>query len=398
MDREIVPPNEHTEPTLSPHPKRQKMSHPGGPILRHNQYTIGWICALHIEMAAARAMLDEIHEPLPKHPDDDNTYVLGSIQQHNVVIACLPDGQYGTNNAAIVAKNLLGTFGTIRLCLMVGIGGGVPSRADVRLGDVVVGTRVMQWDLGKIVGDGQLLQTAIPRIPHQSIGTVVSALRSKHELRPSQVPTIQQQKLGDQPGYSRPSVPDRLFHATYEHESVTPSCDGCDQARLVTRSSRGANEIRIHYGAIASGNQVMKSSTTRDNVARQLDVICFEMETAGLVDIIPCLPIRGICDYADSHKNEEWQRYAAATAAAYARELLEELPVSESHATNAYVPDLSKSFPELGDFSLIPLTSSRSPCVWRTSATVIRFPQVQADRFSQNEHQSRPLEDVSMVS
>ena len=93
----------------------------------------------------------------------------------------------------------------------------------------------------------------------------------------------------------------------------------------------------------------MKSSTTRDNVARQLDVICFEMETAGLIDIIPCLPIRGICDYADSHKNEEWQRYAAATAAAYARELLEELPVTESYATNAYVHDPSKFFPELGD-------------------------------------------------
>lgn len=349
MDGEILLLNESTEPTLSHQPKRQKTSHSSFPNLQHNQYTIGWICALHIEMAAARAMLDEIHEPLPKHTDDDNTYVLGSIQQHNVVIACLPDGQYGTNNAAIVAKSLLGTFGAIRICLMVGIGGGVPSRADVRLGDVVVGTRVMQWDLGKVVGDGQLLRTAIPRIPHQSIGTVVSALRSKHELSPSQVPTILLQKLGGQPGYSRPNVPDRLFHATYEHESATPSCDRCDQAKLVTRGSRRANEIIIHYGAIASGNQVMKSATTRDDVARQLDVICFEMETAGLIDILPCLPIRGICDYSDSHKNEEWQRYAAATAAAYARELVEELPVTEPYATNTCVHDLSKFFPELSD-------------------------------------------------
>jgi nucleoside phosphorylase len=67
----------------------------------------------------------------------------------------------------------------------------------------------------------------------------------------------------------------------------------------------------------------MKDSTTRDEISRELDVICFEMEAAGLMDIMPCLPIRGICDYSDSHKTKEYQRYAAATAAAYAYEFLE---------------------------------------------------------------------------
>lgn len=100
-------------------------------------------------MAAAQAMLDEFHEALPTHADDRNTYVLGDINRHNVVIACLPEGQYGTNNAAIVMTNMKRTFPAIRACLMVGIGGGVPSKADVRLGDIVVGTRVMQCDLGK---------------------------------------------------------------------------------------------------------------------------------------------------------------------------------------------------------------------------------------------------------
>ncbi|KAF4474505.1 hypothetical protein CGGC5_v017153 [Colletotrichum fructicola Nara gc5] len=49
------------------------------------------------------------------------------------------------------------------------------------------------------------------------------------------------------------------------------------------------------------------------------------MEAAGMMDSLQCLPIRGICDYADSHKSKEWQDFAAATAAAYARELLGEL-------------------------------------------------------------------------
>ncbi|KAL3444390.1 hypothetical protein BJX65DRAFT_310973 [Aspergillus insuetus] len=46
------------------------------------------------------------------------------------------------------------------------------------------------------------------------------------------------------------------------------------------------------------------------------------MEAAGLMNTYPCLVIRGICDYADSHKNKAWQGYAAATAAAFAKELL----------------------------------------------------------------------------
>lgn len=98
----------------------------------------------------------------------------------------------------------------------------------------------------------------------------------------------------------------------------------------------------IHYGAIASGNQVMRSGTTRDNVARKLDVMCFEMEAAGLMDILPCLPIQGICDYSDSHKSKEWQRYAAATAAAYARELLKELPVAKAHLNLTWMPNPRK--------------------------------------------------------
>ncbi|KAJ3453325.1 hypothetical protein MRS44_017572 [Fusarium solani] len=102
-------------------------------------------------MAAARAMLDEVHEALPTHADDSNTYILGSIKQHDVVIGCLPAAQYGTNNAANVVTNMKRTFSSIRAGLMVGIGGGVLSKAEARLGDFVVGTRAMQYDLAKIV-------------------------------------------------------------------------------------------------------------------------------------------------------------------------------------------------------------------------------------------------------
>jgi nucleoside phosphorylase len=141
-------------------------------------------------------MLDQIHEALPTHANDTNAYKLGSIEQHGIVIACLPTAQYGTNNAANVVTNLKRTFPSIRLGLLVGIGGGVPSMADIRLGDIVVGTRVMQYDLGKIVEDGQIQRTGFPKIPQQSLGTLVSTLRSKHELGPSRIPSLSCIHLG----------------------------------------------------------------------------------------------------------------------------------------------------------------------------------------------------------
>ncbi|POR32105.1 Ankyrin repeat domain-containing protein 50 [Tolypocladium paradoxum] len=327
----------HAEPSSPRPPKRQKAFHDdlgngvhearSGWLTSHDQYTIAWICALHIEMAAARAMLDEVYEDLPRQPNDSNTYTLGSIEHHNIVIACLPTAQYGLNNAANVLTHLVRTFPSIRAGLMVGIGGGAPSKADVHLGDIVVGTRVMQYDLGKIVGDGEIQRTAIPKIPHPLLGTAVSSLRAKHERDSSRIPSILREKFEGHSEYGRPSSQDRLFSSTYDHVSSTSGCDECDHSKLVPRSRRRTDDPLIHYGAIASGNQVMRSATQRDNIARQLDVICFEMEAAGLMDILPCLPIRGICDYSDSHKNKEWQRYAAAAAAAYARELLAVLPV-----------------------------------------------------------------------
>jgi nucleoside phosphorylase len=304
---------------------------------RPDQYTIAWICALHMEMAAARAMLDGVHGDLPRDGNDSNAYTLGNIGRHNVVIACLSAAQYGLTNAATVLTHLVRTFTSIRACLMVGIGGAAPSQADIRLGDIVVGTRVMQYDLGKIVGDGQIQRTAIPKILSQLLGTAVSTLRSAHELEPSQIPSILLEKFEGYSGYGRPTSPDCLFLSTYDHVSPTPDCDECDHSKLVPRRKRATVDPLVHYGAIASGNQVMRNGNQRDKISQQLEVMCFEMESAALMDILPCLPIRGICDYSDTHKNKEWQRYAAAAAASYARELLMVLPVAEAHGRVAYL-------------------------------------------------------------
>jgi ankyrin repeat protein/nucleoside phosphorylase len=271
-------------------------------------------------------MLDEEHPLLPNKAGDDNFYVLGRIDQHNVVMACLP-GQYGTNNAAIVATNLRRSFPNIRATLMVGIGGGAPSQADLYLGDVVVGTRVMQYDLGKMLGGGVFQETADAKTPARLVSAAVSALRSKHgpHRSSSRMASLLRDRL---PNIRRPNQPDRLYKAFYEHPPGAPTCIDCDPNELQPRGARPSDEPRIHYGVIASGNRVMKDGKTRDDIAQRLSALCFEMEAAGIMDILQCLPIRGICDYSDSHKNKEWQDYAAAVAAAYARELLEGLPPS----------------------------------------------------------------------
>src|ERR1700733_6865663 len=112
--------------------------------------------------------------------------------------------------------------------------------------------------------------------------------------------------------------PDILFESTYNHVGG-PTCDTCNKDMLIERTSRGSQEIVIHYGTIASGNQVIGDGVTRDRLSSELSgVLCFEMEATGLMNNFPCLVIRGICDYADSHRNERWQSYAAMTAAACA--------------------------------------------------------------------------------
>ena len=169
-------------------PKRQKTSHQSSlPVQQYGDYTIAWVCALHIELAAARKTLDDIHETPLRNAGDTNSYVLGSIKGHNIVVGCLPVDQYGTVNAATVVTNIKRTFPSISMAFMVGIGGGVPGKEDIRLGDIVVGTRVMQYDLVKIMADGRFERTSFPRTHGSLLGTAVSSLRSKHELGPSRV-------------------------------------------------------------------------------------------------------------------------------------------------------------------------------------------------------------------
>src|SRR3954471_1800741 len=152
----------------------------------HNEYTVGWVCALPKEQTAAIAMLDEKHPDLSKPVNDSNAYTLGSIGRHNIVIACLPNGQVGTIQAATAATRMAYTFPSIKIGLMVGIGGGIPSK--VRLGDVVIGTEIIQWDFGKAEKDGNFKRTATRKLPPKILLTTLSKLESEQEMNGSKIP------------------------------------------------------------------------------------------------------------------------------------------------------------------------------------------------------------------
>ncbi|KAJ5494608.1 Tetratricopeptide-like helical [Penicillium fimorum] len=303
----------------------------------HHDYSVAWICALPLEMTAAKMMLDKVHPLLSQSESDHNAYTLGSISGHNVVVACLPSGVYGTTSAAVVLAHMIETFPCLRFGLMVGIGGGVPSKdADIRLGDVVISMPtatsggVVQYDYGKTLRDGCFERTGSLNKPPQYLLTAVSQMRSDTiggcALSFENVSELLQRHPNLQKQFSHPDV-DWLFQASYNHSSESADCSKCDQGQLVTRPSREANGPIVHYGLIASGNQVMKNAITRDAIAQELGILCFEMEAAGLMDQLPCLVIRGVCDYCDSHKHKQWQGYAALTAAAYTRALLRVVPL-----------------------------------------------------------------------
>ncbi|KAM3560250.1 hypothetical protein ARSEF4850_003730 [Beauveria asiatica] len=329
-------------------------------------YTIGWIAALRFERAAATAQLDDRHQPpadFQQHPSDNNFYTWGRMGKHNIVIASLPAGVYGTTAATTTALNLLMSLPAIKIGLLVGIGGGIARHddQDVRLGDVVVsqpeGTSggVVQYDLGKARPNGKFELKGVLNKPPQVLLNALAALQSEHEMTTPKVPDLleamwvrmpqMKKPRGKEPSYVHQGVEnDRLFSPAYDHIGGH-NCDNCDLSEQIQRDTRITTDPKIHYGIIASGNTLTKDTSTRDKIAESAgrDCICVEMEAAGLMDPFPCLVIRGICDYADSHKNDRWQRYASATAAAYAKELLEYVPIKLLENTTRAVDTLSSS-------------------------------------------------------
>lgn len=319
---------------------------------------IAIICALPLEANAVLCSLDEIWYDVAstygRARNDQNHYAFGRSGRHPVVVVTLPG--MGNVQSASAAASLDMSFVSIQLVLLVGICGAVPygpGNQAIILGDVNVSEVLVRLDFGRQYPTGFKRKDTIldgPGKPNEQILGLIQHWKSQVMAQQLHARTMQHLiGLMQDPriGTEYPTSPDQLFSAEYIHrhhtgclecsfaESVcatalNTSCEelGCNQCMLIPRARRsghndqGSPNQRIHFGTIGTADTVMKSALHRDQLAASEGIIAFEMEGAGVWDKFNCLIIKGVCDYADSHKNKNWQSYAAAVAAAATKEVL----------------------------------------------------------------------------
>ncbi|EAU36203.1 predicted protein [Aspergillus terreus NIH2624] len=296
---------------------------------------VGWICSRPIEYAAARAMLDESYgHPEQQHAADSNTYHLGRMGKHYIVITCMPSSQRGTAAVAAAVHHLFQSYYRIRMAMLVGVGGGIPSQwNDIRLGDIVVSYPdgncggVRHFSVGS---GGQIRCFGGPlNIPPRTMLSAVDMMKGLALTKdPRYLEVIRTTTQGTgrvQRTFARPAH-DSLFKIEHEHPTYARDCTGCPAEWEVQRAERRGPTPKAHYGIIASGDVIMDSGQLREALRQKTGALCVDMEAAGLLQGFPGVVIRGISNYADSHQNDQWEAFAALAAASYAKDLLSYMP------------------------------------------------------------------------
>ena len=188
---------------------------------------------------------------------------------------------------------------------------------------------VVQYDIGKTGAEGRFTRTGSLNTPPTILLTALARFRSNC-IRGRSKFSDYLSSFTHLPAFLYQGEDfDILYKATYRHVGGH-NCVQCQKEEAVVRDLRRTPTPSIYFSTIVSSNQVIKDGITRDPLGLELGrALCFEMEAAGLMNSFPCLMFRGICDYADSHKNKKWQPYAAATAAACTKEILSLIPATE---------------------------------------------------------------------
>lgn len=303
-------------------------------------FQVGILCALSLEYQAVLAIFDDEYGPIHAGTDPDIIYNIGRIGKHYTVAACLPHGRTGSGAASYLAGAMNVAFPSLQRRFLVGIAGGVPNEElDIRLGDVIIGTRIVQYDFGKTLPNGKFQRTREPFKAPRILPNALNEFKVRgndqaRQLIDQMMSTMKQRWPGLQNQWTYPGEDqDLLFEADYDHniQQNNTRCEKCDKDKLVRREARDSSLPMFYDGLIASADQVMRDGLSRDLLKSDLtEILAVEMESAGLEDY-GFIVIRGICDYADSHKNKQWQHYAAATAAACAKALLKHIPAVERY-------------------------------------------------------------------
>jgi ankyrin repeat protein/nucleoside phosphorylase len=362
-----------------------------------DDFRVAIICALPLEAAAVLDLFDQRYDKdgskYGKQEGDINTYSTGRIGRHDIVLAHMPG--MGVYSATRVASNIRLSFREVNLALVVGVCGGAPLNQPIILGDVVISNSVVEFYTGRHYSDGvQARKSLVDTLgrPNPEIRGLLSKFQVplirkelEDELQQNLAELCRKNDTLRYPGVEH----DRLFAASYRHmhrretslreclcvmsQSINdPVCSdalesGCDELKCDAdapetpfrrvRFASGFPTPRVHIGTVGVST-VMKSGEHRDIMANENNIIAFEMEGAGVWEVLPSVIIKGVCDYADSHKNKKWQDYAAATAASGAKAFLSHW-TSKQHDSIA-AEGLSRKRPLLLSDEDGPSTSSRA--------------------------------------
>ncbi|RDW87049.1 uncharacterized protein DSM5745_03691 [Aspergillus mulundensis] len=304
----------------------------------NEDYTVGWICNSKKSLLAAAAMQQGswlLTQTCPTGKQEG--FMMGEIGEHKVaatIVQC--HNQALTGAPKNVVRELLETFPNIRVLLVVGIASGMPDYEsepvqDIRLADVVVGAPSKHVD-----GDvrvyyegfsGFRLKRTLDNVP-TALRAALDKLQVSNEPSASRVSPLLKQDLDchhmvTQHGCDRPDPStDQLFRSSYQHADESKPCTSCNATQAIPRDrwKRDYDAPAIHYGTIVSSTFRMRN--IRDKIKTTLGGICYDREAESFFCNYPMLVIRGIADYGDTHKNEEWEGYAAFTAAYYAKFLI----------------------------------------------------------------------------
>jgi nucleoside phosphorylase len=367
-----------------------KMSPPDQPK-HYSEFQIAILCALKIESDAVQSFFDGHWDHHKQPQGDDNAYSTGWIGNHAVILVHLPGmGTLKASTAAKDLKRTcphikLGLV--VGICGAVPFYG--KDRKEILLGDVIVSTSLIQHDLGRqheteftrkrkrheeLSRSTDPIQAFLNKISTLVGHNRLSSRTTNYVVEPFRGPNASRFQYPQYPGVES----DKLYETDYCHKHHNPadcrrgkcvvgeatetrfckraskrSCAklGCDDRRLVPRQrlqeakqyarqnirlehpTHTSSETWIHFGQIASGDAVIKSGRHRDERASAerkaggREILGFEMEGAGVWESVPTIVVKGVCDYSDSHKNDVWHGYAASTAAACMKALLNEWPV-----------------------------------------------------------------------
>ncbi|SMR61359.1 unnamed protein product [Zymoseptoria tritici ST99CH_3D1] len=342
------------------------------PPATRDDFETAIICALPEERDTVEALMTRDFKSegkiYGKLENDDNTYTLGVLGNKPVVLVAPRD--MGTTNTRDLARGLKISFSKVTWAFVVGIAGGAPfvpdgpgwKKSGIQLGDVVVSTQVIEYDFGREFENGFKRKTEVESVLSRAPQKVANFINQFKLGRSAAFRRILAKTNADLTSHSNLQTgkgedhehpganADHVYGLGYRHKHQDPeACTKCSQctewyhevcATALTadcltlgckphHSNNDIKEAQIHFGRYASGNAVMKSGHRRDLLIRDEGVIAFEMEGAGAWEVFGTIVVKGIVDYADSHKNKKWRGYPAARAALCAAAMIEEIELPE---------------------------------------------------------------------